>query len=582
VKAKVFPKHSRQLSFLSRIYDTSDGTSVPDMERIFKKVHTTGLPIRISNPAVALLKFGALLYSDGNTDFIGDVAFAVVGQIDPTLKAYILRHAAQKPTLIPSPQYLGAVATIRRTLFGAPRTPIPTVNFRESHHSRTAVAGVILAHVANAAICTGQRENFDAAAAVGYNTFASIKDSVQPRPAEWASEYVEEHFEPEEIFAMMSWAADVSNNLAAWDKPPTLRVAVVAPCPLPVGAYTNDGDYIEPADGAALAPEVPPETVDQMKIAISAIINGPVLFPDENTLLKPPAPPMVVVLPDVGSAEAEATRLPIPSQLDTLRAHPNWSNCAPAKALQANGKNFAPKYMVRLAENGPLELARWAALFHTQGAIVASAGRIPWKQADIDRWHKETDNDPALRARYVKISHLIYPQVKKEDRIQQAGQPARQPKRATKEKAPRRATATAPASAHSANKSAGTVSEPATTSAQHATPDSPSGQVAKRARDPAPLPGAGGVRTTATKFFPTKNTRSTAKSDAPKDPKTDGAPQGTTPSCGTMAEVMDPPSRTAPKPTPKAVKKGRKEKSRAQATYERLRASFHDAGHGVD
>lgn len=83
LKAQVFERGSRKISFLARIYDTRDGTSVPDVARALKKRHTTGLPADVDRKTVAYSKWGPTYIDDHDCGTFGLMAQYVMAETNP-------------------------------------------------------------------------------------------------------------------------------------------------------------------------------------------------------------------------------------------------------------------------------------------------------------------------------------------------------------------------------------------------------------------------------------------------------------------------------------------------------------------
>jgi hypothetical protein len=197
---------------------------MPDIVRILKKVHLTGLPVEVSDTTVSALKWGAIYYAEGNGNLLGEIAEYVLTQVDTGILA----------------------------------------------RAQSARDGEIRAAQALVDTASATHHNINASAVIGFSMLESMMVNAQPRPAEWSDDYEQQVMEPEELQAIRQHIAEK----LPWNMMPCVRVCAIKPVPHPDGAHTEDGDII-PSDGAH--PAAPPTDADMQVVvdAFQRLVNEP-------------------------------------------------------------------------------------------------------------------------------------------------------------------------------------------------------------------------------------------------------------------------------------------------------------------
>lgn len=393
VKVKRFNAGSRQVSFLARVYDTRDGSSVCDMARVLKKAHLTGLPDSVSNNVVASMRWSGIAFCDLDNGIFGDIARYVLERVDKRM--------------------LGCIERAR----GGSRTDADEAIERAGQaHDRTVNSAV---------------------RSLGYRQVWSLLDCATPINADWADEHLLTAIGPAAVGEIIRWM----DRDGAWDNPPIVAFLETKPA---LGFTGSEVNGTELAGDGVEYPH-PPEPLHTCLASASRAL--PVAAParatanatvTDNTLVSPipqldmtlgaspgPAPMMLgdkILEADPQLATAAAAVDPDPdpgelSQLETLRAYTLPGATEPQLEVLRRVK---PRHSTKTLEeirdeykghraNGPLERARHNRKTRSTGAEGTS--RIPWTVEEKEEFESYfVSIDAHHEARLLcDVARLIHP-----------------------------------------------------------------------------------------------------------------------------------------------------------------------------
>jgi hypothetical protein len=333
---------------------------VPDVVRILKKVHTTGLPETVADVEVAALKWGAIYFTEGSSNLLGRIAHHVLLQVAPEI-----------------------IDQADRARAGC-----------------SSSAQALLARADDAV------QNGRASTAMGYSVVESLGESAQPRPAQWSDDYFESVLEPLEIKELEESMATGIN----WAHFPSVRTCAVKPVPHPDGAHTEAGDII-PSDGVEPNPPPDPAAIariqrefDNLTAPGSTVVDGD---GQEGTSA-------------TAGTRAAAAREPATGptiQMDTIVNSPGYLTCLHHKNNAKWNSNYDERFIARVLDYGPLELQRYvAAMSHGQTREQAQEGTIPWTLADRNLLMRFVEAHPetgyAIVVRAAQLIHKKAPKAK--------------------------------------------------------------------------------------------------------------------------------------------------------------------------
>ena len=366
ITVAVFPAGSRRVSFLARIYDTRDGSSVLDAMRWAKKMHLTGLPASVTPANVAAMRFAAVAFSDLDVPVVGDITRKVLTATAP--KILTLALAARG----------GQGYDDRGTISTTPAAAEASTAILRGVSKRLESTGV---EVVNA---------------VGYLPYQSMLCASTPIPADWAREYIEDIFDPDWIRQIDEWCAD---DAAPWDAPPTVHVFapmvapniegasvdgfpmrndtdVVVPAPPPASVVAAHAAAFETIVEAPRASDAPPG----LAAAVAANVSGasytspPPLVAAINRALRAQAGDtgsgvgtfdsdgLHVVADVVRSTTPAREDVQTDTQLNMLRGHPLYAKTRPQALKQHWGRKLRQGAIKQALTHGPLEQARFASI----------------------------------------------------------------------------------------------------------------------------------------------------------------------------------------------------------------------------
>lgn len=232
--------------------------------------------------------------------------------------------------------------------------------------------------------------NKQAASIIGYNTYYSLAEAVQPRPADWADDYEQSVLEAEEIHEI----EDAISSGCPWDQFPEIRKCAEKSVPHPDGAHTEDGELI-PSDGSELAEPPAAEAIQAVTAEFARIVTDPTSHNDD--------------------VDAEDERPPI--QMEMLLNHPSYRSSANHAENEVWNGRYTDLYKERLNKHGPVEYARYIAdkdNGKTWEEAAASPDAYPWSAKDREAFVTFLQAHPKTgHSILVRVANKIHPRPKR-------------------------------------------------------------------------------------------------------------------------------------------------------------------------